>query len=300
MIARKLGRMALAILPFVAYLAAIVLGNVAFATLGVVTVGFGYMAPAAVYFVGLSLVGRDWVQERLGKKWTVAAIAAGAGLSAFVSPALALASGAAFAVSETLDFAVYTPLRKRGFLKAVLASNAVGMVADSLVFLTLAFGSLAFLPGQIIGKATSTIAAVAVMYAVRKLRAHRISAARPVYLAGPINGATDAEAMDWRVQATAVLGNVLDPMARDYRGKEDESVADIVEGDKADIGSCRAVVAYCPKPSVGTSMEVLYAFERGIPVHVVVPDGAPVSPWLRYHATTVSDSLALTLHALTA
>jgi hypothetical protein len=53
---------------------------------------------------------------------------------------------------------------------------------------------------------------------------------------------------------------VLDPMDRDYRGKEDESVKDIVEGDKADIDWADAVIAYCPKPSVGTSMEVLYCW----------------------------------------
>ena len=36
---------------------------------------------------------------------------------------------------------------------AVLASSTVGLVVDSLVFLWLAFGSLDFLGGQIVGKA---------------------------------------------------------------------------------------------------------------------------------------------------
>jgi len=35
----------------------------------------------------------------------------------------------------------------------VLASGAVGLVVDSLIFLWVAFGSLEFLPGQVIGKA---------------------------------------------------------------------------------------------------------------------------------------------------
>lgn len=116
-----------------------------------------------------------------------------------------------------------------------------------------------------------------------------------VYLAGPINGATDAEANDWRTEAKGLLEQAghewLDPMARDYRGKEDESVEDIVEGDKADIDQCEAVIAYCPKPSVGTSMEVLYAHMNAQICVVVVPAGAPVSPWLRYHATRVCPSV---------
>jgi hypothetical protein len=52
----------------------------------------------------------------------------------------------------------------------VAASNAVGLAADSLIFLWLAFGSLAFLPGQLLGKAWMTLAAVAVIAAYRSRR----------------------------------------------------------------------------------------------------------------------------------
>jgi hypothetical protein len=88
------------------------------------------------------------------------------------------------------------------------------------------------------------------------------------------------------------MTDVFDPMERDYRGIEDANVSAIVEGDKQDIASCCAVLAYCPKPSVGTSMEIHYAWMFGIPVVVVVPEGVLVSPWLRYHATTVVDTVA--------
>lgn len=121
---------------------------------------------------------------------------------------------------------------------------------------------------------------------------------RPVYLAGPINGCTDGEAQDWRSLARALLdANVLDPMARDYRGREAENVADIVEGDKDAIRSCRAVLAYCPRPSVGTSMEIFYAHSLGIPVVTVVPDG-PVSPWLQHHSRQVFRDLAAAISAV--
>ncbi|MFF4478700.1 nucleoside 2-deoxyribosyltransferase [Streptomyces sp. NPDC001520] len=113
-----------------------------------------------------------------------------------------------------------------------------------------------------------------------------------MYLAGPIQGRTDSEAKDWRNVARVLLrGNVLDPMVRDYRGCEGENVRAIVEGDKADIRTCGAVLAYCPHPSVGTSMEIHYAWTLRIPVVSVVPAG-PVSPWLRYHSIGVFRDLA--------
>ena len=115
---------------------------------------------------------------------------------------------------------------------------------------------------------------------------------RPVYLAGPINGCTDGEAKDWRALASTLLdGNVSDPMARDYRGLEALNIGAIVEGDKDDIDRCRAVLAYCPTPSVGTAMEVYLSWAAGITVIVVVPEGRPVSPWLTYHATAVVATL---------
>jgi nucleoside 2-deoxyribosyltransferase len=119
-----------------------------------------------------------------------------------------------------------------------------------------------------------------------------VSDERGVYLAGPIQGCTDSEAKDWRDAARMMLrGNVIDPMTRDYRGVEEEFVADIVNGDKADIRKCRSVLAYCPRPSVGTSMEIFYAWTLRIPVVAVVPAG-PVSPWLRYHSIGVFRDLA--------
>ena len=110
-----------------------------------------------------------------------------------------------------------------------------------------------------------------------------------IYLAGPINGCTDAEALDWRNDLTERLKghNVISPMTRDYRGKEDENVEDIVNGDKADIRASDLVVAYCPFPSVGTSMEVLYAWNRGKRIVVYAPEGTSISPWLRFHSDAV-------------
>lgn len=120
----------------------------------VVPVAPGVTAPSGVIMVGVALVLRDLVQRRLGAGFSTLAVLAGAGISALVAPpALILASAAAFLLSELADLAVYTPLARRRLVAAIVASSCVGLVINSIVFLWLAFGSLDFLPGQVIGKA---------------------------------------------------------------------------------------------------------------------------------------------------
>ena len=91
-------------------------------------------------------------------------MATGSALSfAIAPPTLALASLVAFAVSETLDQAIYTPLRRRRLVLAVLASGVVGSIADSALFLWLAFGSLDHIIGQVVGKMWMVGAAAALL-----------------------------------------------------------------------------------------------------------------------------------------
>lgn len=153
----------------VGYVLVIVLANWAIQTFGIVPVGFGLAAPAGVYFAGLAFTLRDLVQEQLGRRWTIVAILVGAVVSAAISPRFALASGVAFLSSEMADFAVYTPMRERHWLGAVALSNTVGLVVDSALFLALAFNSLDFLAGQIVGKLWMTALAVAVLWLWRRL-----------------------------------------------------------------------------------------------------------------------------------
>lgn len=138
-----------------------------------IPVGFGLSAPSGVLMIGAALVLRDAVQQLLGFRWALAAIVAGVILSALVAPpALVLASAVAFGIAETLDMVVYTPLRKRNLPVAVLASGVVGAVADSAAFLWLAFGSLDFIGGQILGKAWMVTAAAAVLWAWRSMQTY--------------------------------------------------------------------------------------------------------------------------------
>ena len=159
------------IVTSVAFLACIVGANWALTRFGVVPVGFGLMAPAGVYFAGLSFGLRDAVQELGGRAWTVGLSVVGAVLSAFIGPTFALASGSACLLAELADFAVYTPLRDRQWIGAVVASNAVGSVVDSAMFLWIAFGSLDFMAGQVWGKTLATIPAIAIVWWARTRRA---------------------------------------------------------------------------------------------------------------------------------
>lgn len=153
-------------LALAAFVATIVAANVLTAQLGAVT-WLGVTATAGTWFAGLSFVARDTLQERGGTRWVVAAIIVGALLSALMSPALAAASGVAFLLSESADWAIYTPLRTRGKVRAALASNVVGSVVDSAAFLALAGFPLAILPTQVTVKvAASTVVVLGVRLAL--------------------------------------------------------------------------------------------------------------------------------------
>ena len=129
----------------------------------------GIMAPSGVLMVGFALVLRDLVQRCLGTAWGLLAIVLGALISFGLAPgALVIASGAAFLLSELADFAVYTPLQRRGLVLAVLASSAVGLVIDSVVFLSLAFHSLDFLAGQVLGKIWAVLISIPLVQAARR------------------------------------------------------------------------------------------------------------------------------------
>jgi len=129
----------------------------------------GLMAPSGVLMIGVALVLRDLVQRRLGVGYSAGAVVAGAVLSALVAPpALVLASGVAFLVSEFADLAVYTPLARRRLVAAVVASSLVGLVVDSIIFLSLAFGSLDFLAGQVVGKAWMVLLSIPFVHYLRR------------------------------------------------------------------------------------------------------------------------------------
>lgn len=122
-----------------------------------------------------------------------------------------------------------------------------------------------------------------------------------IYLAGAINGCTDEECKDWREYVKSLWpGKCLDPMARDYRGREGECFAEIISGDEEDIAASDVVLVSADKPSWGTAMEIRLAKkELGKPVVLVCPEGMSLSPWLRGHCDGIvysyQDGMALAL-----
>lgn len=173
-----LNRRAVGCLLLTGYVVAIVGANWAIERFGIVPVGFGLMAPAGVFFAGLCFELRDLLQDTLGRWWAVVAILIGASLSAFISTQFALASGVAFLLGELADFAIYTPMRRRYWLVAMIVANTIGDIVDSAIFLYLAFGSLKFITGQVVGKAYCTLLPVGLLWAIRRLlQARRVSVA---------------------------------------------------------------------------------------------------------------------------
>lgn len=127
----------------------------------IVTVPFtDYQAPAGVFAIGLVLVVRDWLQQLVGLWRSLPVVFVAGGLSYLIGNAagwtqletIAVASLVAFTCSELVEAVVFTPIRRRNAPLGVLLSGTAGAALDSYVFLTIAFGSLAFFDGQLIAK----------------------------------------------------------------------------------------------------------------------------------------------------
>jgi uncharacterized PurR-regulated membrane protein YhhQ (DUF165 family) len=132
--------------------------------------GFGLSAPSGVLVIGAALMLRDAIQIVAGWRWGLIAIGIGAIVSYLLSsPFIVVASVASFVLSELADFAVYTPLAKKRLTLALFASGFVGAVIDSAAFLLIAFGSMDFIGGQILGKLYTVIAASIAIPFVRQL-----------------------------------------------------------------------------------------------------------------------------------
>lgn len=125
----------------IAYLALIVCINIGFSHLELMQTPLGKLAPMT-FFVGFVFILRDYAQRQIGH-WILIYMVAALALSYWMAdPFVALASAAAFAASEFIDWAVYTatkkPLRER-----VIYSSLAGVPVDSAIFLAL-IGHLTF------------------------------------------------------------------------------------------------------------------------------------------------------------
>lgn len=138
------------------------------------------LAPAGVYVVGLAFLLRDTIQRFGGQMLALALIAAGTLLSVLVSPALALASGLAFAASEVAGLAVFWLAggNRGGSLQlgwAVILASVTAAAIDSYVFLSLAPTFIpgvdnvsAFFKGQFVAKLSVVALAVPFILIARR------------------------------------------------------------------------------------------------------------------------------------
>ncbi|KAF0176904.1 MAG: hypothetical protein FD124_2320 [Alphaproteobacteria bacterium] len=139
----------------------------------------GPYQPLAIV-TGLVLVVRDFAQREIGHR-VLAAMLLGLAFSVMTTPiAIVLASGAAFLVSETVDWAVYT-WTKRPLSERVMVSSLFGAPIDSAVFLYGANiarpGSLAM--GTLVTSIISKLIGAAVVALVIARRERRAAALAP-------------------------------------------------------------------------------------------------------------------------
>lgn len=138
------------------YLFAIVAINVGF-----VHVPLVHGWPPMSLAVGLVFVIRDFAQREIGHR-VIWLMLLGAVLSYFMaSPFVAIASCAAFIVSEAVDWAVFT-WSKRTLRERVLLSSVIATPLDSFVFLSL-IGHLSVL-GVALMTASKMLGALATFY----------------------------------------------------------------------------------------------------------------------------------------
>ena len=110
-----------------------------------------------------------------------------------------------------------------------------------------------------------------------------------VYLAGPINGCTDEECKALRAQARGMIEpafEVIDPMDFDCRGQESEMAGEIIKHDLERLDEADLVLVNANRPSWGTAMELVYAWQGGKPAIAFAGFSIDrVSPWLRCHTS---------------
>jgi queuosine precursor transporter len=122
------------------YVALMPLINWSFAAVPTATIpdwlGSGEFQPLAIV-TGLVLVVRDFAQREI-KHWIFGAMIVGLALSTLTAwPVIVVASGAAFLISETVDWAVYT-FSKRPLSQRIMISSLFSAPLDQVVFIWLA------------------------------------------------------------------------------------------------------------------------------------------------------------------
>jgi nucleoside 2-deoxyribosyltransferase len=112
---------------------------------------------------------------------------------------------------------------------------------------------------------------------------------KKVFLSGPIRGLPREQSLGWRAEAQALLKDDFE-VIHALRGREEkETLPDYrlaITRDKRDIESCDIVLlndTFAQASMIGSSMEALYAYERGKTV-ILFGDAHPHDYWLNFHS----------------
>lgn len=137
------------------YVALIVLVNWGFTVVPLVEMPGGEKWPPMSLVVGFIFVARDFAQREIGHRVIIAMLIAAALSYLMASPFVAVASLAAFLVSEFADWAIYS-FTKKPFAERILWSSVIATPIDSAVFLAVInhlswFGVIAMTASKMLG-----------------------------------------------------------------------------------------------------------------------------------------------------
>jgi nucleoside 2-deoxyribosyltransferase len=117
-----------------------------------------------------------------------------------------------------------------------------------------------------------------------------------VFISGPIQGMETKQNYRKVIREICVQCgyDVIDPWEREkiiYEGSEPEwwekvPAADFIKRDLEDIEKCDVLVAYIPKLSAGTCMELFYAKQKGKKTICICKIKNP-SPWILTHSDII-------------
>ena len=150
---------------YILYIGLIVIVNVGFSYVPLMEIPWGEKWPPMSLVVGFIFVARDFAQRELGHKVIVAMLFAAVLSYYMADPFVALASLAAFLISEFADWALYS-LTRKPFSQRVLISSAVSTPRGSVVFLGI-IGHLSFV-GVVAMTISKMVGAFLVWWLVRR------------------------------------------------------------------------------------------------------------------------------------
>jgi nucleoside 2-deoxyribosyltransferase len=115
---------------------------------------------------------------------------------------------------------------------------------------------------------------------------------KKIYLSGPILGCNKKEAREWRLNTIFELKNQYDfinPATKLYK-KEADHFEEVVEFAEKGVEECDIILAYIPFYSMGTSIEICWAYEKNKKILVVL-ENDEVSAFLKKYSDKIFKNL---------